>query len=88
MPKKSDGKCKRWGAEGGQHDSGGQKPASGTTGNEMADKLAKEASSKIEIPISYNRVPKSVIKWDLENNSRETLQKERETTNKGTTTKE
>ena len=59
-----------------------------TTGNELADKLTKEASSKIEITISYNRVPKSVIKWDLENNSRETLQKERETTNKGTTTKE
>jgi len=60
----------------------------GTTGNELADKLAKEASSKIEIPISYNRVPKSVIKRDLEDNSRETWQKEWETTNKGTTTKQ
>jgi len=60
----------------------------GTTGNELADKIAKEASSKIEIPISYNRVPKSVIKRDLEDNSRETWQKEWETTNKGTITKE
>jgi len=60
----------------------------GTTGNELADKLTKEASSKIEITISYNRVPKSVIKRDLEDNSRETRQKEWETTNKGTTTKE
>ena len=31
----------------------------GTTCNELADKLAKEASSKIEIPICYNRVPKA-----------------------------
>jgi len=30
----------------------------GTTGNDLADKLAKEASSKTEIPISYNRIPK------------------------------
>ena len=60
----------------------------GTTANELADKLAKEASSKIEMPISYNRLPKSVIKRDLEDSSRETWQKECETTNKGTTTKE
>jgi len=58
-----------------------------TTGNELADKLAKEASSKIENPISYNRIPKNVIKRDLEYNSRETWQKEWETTNKGTTKK-
>jgi ribonuclease HI len=30
----------------------------GTSGNELADKLAKEASGKKDIPISYNRVPK------------------------------
>ena len=36
----------------------------GTTGNELADKLAKEASSKTEIPISYNRIPKSAIIWN------------------------
>ena len=54
----------------------------------MADKLAKEASSKVEIPLSYNRVPKSVIKRDLEDNSRETWQKEREKTDKETTIKE
>ena len=45
-------------------------------------------SSKIEITISYNRVTKRVIKRDLEDNSRETWQKEWETTNKGTITKE
>ena len=30
-------------------------------GNELADKLAKEASSRTDIPISYNRVPKRTI---------------------------
>jgi ribonuclease HI len=64
------------------------KAHAGTTGNKLADKLAKEALSKTIIPISYNRAPKSVINRDLEDNSRETWQKEWETTNKGTTTKE
>ena len=54
----------------------------------MADKLAKEALSKTIIPISYNRAPKSVINRDLEDNSRETWQKEWEKTTKGSTTKE
>ena len=38
------------------------KAHAGTSGKELADKLAKEASGKTEIPISYNRVPKSAIK--------------------------
>jgi len=58
-----------------------------TTGNLLADKLTKEAKSKIEIPISYNTVPKSVIKRDLEENRRQSRQKEGEKTNKGTTQK-
>ena len=60
----------------------------GTTGKELADKLAKEALSKTVIPISYNRVQKSFIKRDLEDNSWETWQKAWETTNKGATTKD
>jgi ribonuclease HI len=60
----------------------------GNSGNEMADKLAKEASGKTEIPISCNRIPKSAIKRDLEETSKETWQREWETTNKGRTTKE
>jgi len=60
----------------------------GTTGNELADKLAREASSKTETPISYNRIPKSSIKRELEENSNVTGQKEWETTKKGSTTKE
>jgi hypothetical protein len=64
------------------------KAHAGNSGNEMADKLAKEASGKTEIPISSNRVPKSAIKRDLEETSMETCQREWETTNKGSTTKE
>ena len=52
----------------------------GTSGNELADKLAKEASGKTAIPISYNRVPKSAIKRDLEGISMEDWQREWETT--------
>ena len=46
------------------------KAHAGTSGNELADKLAKEASGKTEIPVSYNRIPKSAIKRDLEESSR------------------
>ena len=55
----------------------------GTSGNELADMLAKETSGKTEIPISYNRVPKSSIKRDLEVINMENWQREWETTNKG-----
>jgi hypothetical protein len=64
------------------------KSHAGTSGNELADKLAKEASSKTDLPISYNRVPKSVIKRDLENSSMETWQGEWDTTTKGRITKD
>jgi hypothetical protein len=59
------------------------KAHAGRSGNELADKLAKEASGKTDLPISYNRVPKSVIKRDLENTSVETWQGECDTTTKG-----
>jgi ribonuclease HI len=45
------------------------KAHAGNWGNELADRLAKEASNKTEIPISFNRIPKSVIKKILEDNS-------------------
>jgi len=60
----------------------------GTSGNELADKLAKEASGKTELTTSYNRVPKSAIKKDLERKSLEKWQREWETKNKGGITKE
>jgi hypothetical protein len=40
------------------------------------DKLAKEASGKTDIPISYNRIPKRVIKRDLDDTSVEIWQRE------------
>jgi hypothetical protein len=64
------------------------KAHAGTSGNELVDKLAKEAAGKTEMPISYNRVPKSAIKRDLEEFSMENWQREWETTNKGGITKE
>jgi len=64
------------------------KAHAGVSGNELADKLAKEASGKREIPISYNRIPKSVIKRDLEDTSVEIWQREWDTTNKGRITKD
>jgi tubulin alpha len=51
------------------------KANTGTSENELADKLAKEASGKRDLTISYNRVPKSVIKRDLENTSVENWQR-------------
>ena len=41
------------------------KAHAGTSGNELADKLANEAPGKADLPISYNRIPKRVIKRDL-----------------------
>jgi ribonuclease HI len=64
------------------------KAHAGNSGNELAHRLAKEASGKTDIPISYNRVPKSVIKKDLEDTSVETWQREWDKTQKRKTTKE
>jgi ribonuclease HI len=59
-----------------------------TSGNELADKLTKEASGKTDLLISYNRGPKSVIKRDLENTSVETWQGEWDTITKERITKD
>jgi hypothetical protein len=64
------------------------KAHAGISGNELADRLAKEASGNIAIPISYNRLPRSAIKRDVEEASKEIWQREWEATNKGRTTKE
>jgi len=64
------------------------KAHAGTSGNELADKLAKQALGKTDLLISYNRVPKSVIKRDLEDTSVETWQREWDKTTKGRITKD
>ena len=64
------------------------KAHAGTSGNELADKLAKEASGKTDLPISFNRVPKSVIKLDLQNTSLEIWQREWDTNTRGRITKD
>jgi len=35
----------------------------------MADTLAKEAAADLDIAVSYNRIPKSVVKRELESTS-------------------
>jgi hypothetical protein len=64
------------------------KAHAGNWGNELAVRLAKEASDETKTPISFNRIPKSVIKKILEDNSVESWQKEWDTSQKGRTTKE
>jgi hypothetical protein len=64
------------------------KAHAGTSGNELADKLAKEASGKTDLLISYNRVPKCIIKRDIEYTSVEIWQREWDTTTKGRITKD
>jgi transcription elongation factor GreA-like protein len=58
------------------------------TGNEMADKLTKEAAMNTDIAICYNKIPKSVVKREIETTSVEKWQKVWNSTNKGDTTKE
>ena len=45
------------------------KAHAGTQGNEMADTLAKEAAADLDIAVSYNKIPKSVVKRELESTS-------------------
>jgi ribonuclease HI len=51
------------------------KAYAGTSGNELADKLVKEASGKTDLPISYKSTKKR-HKRDLENTSVENWQRE------------
>ena len=59
----------------------------GIRGNELADTLAKEAAADQDIPVCYDKIPKSVVKSELESISVEKWQKNWRQTTKGTITK-
>jgi len=56
-------------------------------GNELANRLAKEASSSKDIEECYNRVPKSTVTSELKEQCLEQWQNKWETTTKGATKK-
>jgi hypothetical protein len=56
-------------------------------GNELADTLAKEATTDQDIPICYDKIPKSVFKGELERISVEKWQKTWNETTKGSINK-
>jgi hypothetical protein len=60
----------------------------GTQGNELADRLPKEAATNDDIAICYNKIPKSVVQRELEITSVEKWQSVWNRTTKGNTTKE
>ena len=60
----------------------------GTWRNEIADQLAKEAAANTDTPTCYSRVPKSVVKSELEATSVEKWQSEWVKTTKGKIIKE
>ena len=63
------------------------KAHAGQRGNELADRLAKEASSSKDIEECYNRIPKSTVTSELKEQCLKQWQNEWETTTKGATTK-
>ena len=64
------------------------KAHAGIRGNELADALAKEAAVDPEFAVSYNRIPKSVVKRELESISVDKWQSDWNQTTKGTITKD
>ena len=59
----------------------------GILGNEIADTLAKDAATNLDIAECYNRVPKSVMKRELEYRSVDKWQRDWNRSTKGTITK-
>ena len=64
------------------------KAHAGIRGNELADSLAKRAAANKNIPESYNKIPKSVVMKDLEEESVKKWLRKWPQTTKGSNTKE
>jgi hypothetical protein len=64
------------------------KAHAGLQGNELAETIAKAAATDLDIPECYNRIPKSVVKTDLEIRSINKWQREWDQTTKGKITKD
>ena len=60
----------------------------GIPGNELADTLAKKAATKLDIAECCNRVPKSLVKRELEDISVDKWQTDRNRSTKGKITKD
>ena len=60
----------------------------GTLGNELADTLAKKAATNESLTADYNRIPKSVVMRELEEESVKKWQRNWTQTTKGSITKE
>jgi hypothetical protein len=65
----------------------GGKAHVGILGNELADILAKDAATNLDIAECYNKVPKSVVKRELEDRSVDKLQRNWNRFTKGKITK-
>jgi hypothetical protein len=64
------------------------KAHAGNLGNELADTLAKGAATNLDIAECYNRIPKSVVKSELEDRSVDKWQRDWNRTTKGIITKD
>jgi len=64
------------------------KAYAGIMGNELADTLAKKAANNESLTVEYNRIPKSVVMRELEEESVKKWQENWTQTTKGSTTKE
>ena len=59
----------------------------GNYGNELADKLAKEAASRSEAEIAYNKIPKRAVIRELKEEGEEEWQGKWDTSTKGAITR-